>query len=89
MTNQDVANQASPQAEQKVQHDAGVRTFYVIERGGMYFKGYDLEFGRVEFTPEIMSARWFTHTRAAKPRAGERIQQLKLNIKENTISILV
>lgn len=90
MTNQASAQEMMvAQKEQSQTHTAGVRQFYVIERAGMFFKGYNLGSNQVEFTADIMDARWFTHTRAAKPRAGERLLQLNLPVAANTISLLV
>ena len=72
---------------QNTQNKKGLRVFFVIEKNGEFFKGYDLFTGKVEFTKDIMESRWFTHTRAAKPRAGERIIQLYLDIGQNSISL--
>ena len=74
--------------EKMLYNNPGKRCFFVIERSEMFFKGYDLLSGKVEFTDDIMQARWFTHTRAARPRVGERILQLNLNIKEDSITLL-
>lgn len=63
------------------------RTFYVVEREGMYFKGYNWTLSKIEFTADIMEARWFTHTKAAKPRAGERLLELTVSLTTANIKI--
>lgn len=85
MSNQE--NQTEIKAE-NLSHEAGVRTMYVIERDGLYFKGYNQALQNIEFTSDIMQARMFTHTRAAHPRSGERILTVLIPIAANSLKIL-
>lgn len=73
--------------EQSVTHASGRRLMYVIERDGLFFKGFSHDTEKVEFTDDIMDARWFTHTRAAHPRSGERLLTLVIDIASNSLKL--
>lgn len=64
------------------------RFFYVIENGkGEYFKGYNKVKGLIEFTPSIEESRFYTHPAAIKPRIGERILKIAINIHSQNVEI--
>ena len=62
------------------------RTFFVIENSKKeYFKGFNKERNCMEFTSNVEEARLFTHTAAMKPRIGERIVKILINIHAQNI----
>ena len=62
------------------------RTFFVIENGKKeFFKGFNKEANHMEFTPNVEEARLFTHVGAMKPRIGERIVKISINIHAQNI----
>lgn len=62
------------------------RFFYVIENGKReYFKGFNKDKGVMEFTPSIEEARFFTHTSVMKPRIGERIVKIAINVHSQNV----
>ena len=64
------------------------RYFYVIENGKQeYFKGYNKEKGAMEFTQSIDEARFYTHPAVMKPRIGERIVKIAINVHNQNVEI--
>lgn len=64
------------------------RYFYVIENGKQeYFKGFSKTKNVMEFTDSLEEARFFTHVSAMKPRIGERIMKICINVHNQNIEI--